>query len=786
MVVDRRLNPNPDPEEMMQEQVLELENAEKFTPDVEILEDGSAIVGEQEKEIDTSFNGNLAESLDDNTLQEIASELMGKYEEDKDSRKDWEDSYRKGLDLLGLKYDERSQPFQGASGVTHPMLSESVTQFQAQAYKELLPSGGPVNTQILGKITQQKEEQAQRIKEFMNYQILHVMEEYDPELDQMLFYLPLSGSAFKKIYYDESLERAVSKFVSSDDLYVSYMATDLFSCERITHTIKKTENDILKLQVAGFYRDVDIKPYTDTDETKAKEDQVSGVKKSYQQDEYQLLEIHTDLNIEGIDSDDGIRVPYIVTIDEGSGEVLSIYRNYEEDDPKKKKKQYFTHYKFLPGLGFYGLGLVHMLGGLSRTATSALRQLIDAGTLSNLPAGFKARGLRIRDDDNPIQPGEFRDVDAPSGDLRAGLLPLPYKGADPTLFQLLGFVVEAGTRFAAVADQKIGDTVAANAPVGTTMALIERGMRVMSAIHKRLHYAQKIEFNLLAKIFAESLPDRYPYELPSNAIPSIKVQDFSDEIDIIPVSDPNIFSMAQRVTLAQTQLQLAQAAPQMHNMYEAYRRMYQALNVKDIDTILPAPQTPKPVDAGIENAGLLMGKPLIAFKGQNHDAHIEAHKAFFNLASVKNNPQALMTLEAHIMEHVAMRAREQIEQEQAPLIQERAQAAGGQLSPEEQIQVQQELETAVAVRIAEDTAEMVADEQEFLESQGSDPLIDLKQQEINLRAQDLQRKSMVDESKLGLEQQKLAQSAKISQDKIDSNEDIAQLRANVNLDKQNK
>ena len=786
MVVDRRLNPNPDPEEMMQEQVLELENAEKFTPDVEILEDGSAIVGEQEKEIDTSFGGNLAESLDDDTLQEIASELMGKYEEDKDSRKDWEDSYRKGLDLLGLKYDERSQPFQGASGVTHPMLSESVTQFQAQAYKELLPSGGPVNTQILGKITQQKEEQAQRIKEFMNYQILHVMEEYDPELDQMLFYLPLSGSAFKKIYYDEALERAVSKFVSSDDLYVSYMATDLFSCERITHTIKKTENDILKLQVAGFYRDVDIKPYTDTDETKAKEDQVSGVKKSYQQDEYQLLEIHTDLNIEGIDSDDGIRVPYIVTIDEGSGEVLSIYRNYEEDDPKKKKKQYFTHYKFLPGLGFYGLGLVHMLGGLSRTATSALRQLIDAGTLSNLPAGFKARGLRIRDDDNPIQPGEFRDVDAPSGDLRAGLLPLPYKGADPTLFQLLGFVVEAGTRFAAVADQKIGDTVAANAPVGTTMALIERGMRVMSAIHKRLHYAQKIEFNLLAKIFAESLPQRYPYELPGNAIPSIKVQDFSNDIDIIPVSDPNIFSMAQRVTLAQTQLQLAQAAPQMHNMYEAYRRMYQALNVKDIDTILPAPQTPKPVDAGIENAGLLMGKPLIAFKGQNHDAHIEAHKAFFNLASVKNNPQALMTLEAHIMEHVAMRAREQIEQEQAPLIQERAQAAGGQLSPEEQMQVQQELETAVAVRIAEDTAEMVADEQEFLESQGSDPLIDLKQQEINLRAQDLQRKSMVDDAKLGLEQQKLAQSAKISQDKIDSNEDIAQLRANVNLDKQNK
>ena len=486
---------------------------------IEMMEDGSAIVGEQERQIESGFDANLAEYLDDSSLGLISSDLLASYEEDLTSRKEWSETYTKGLELLGLKYNERTQPFAGASGVTHPLLAESVTQFQAQAYKELLPAGGPVRTQIIGKITKAKEEQAERIKDYMNYQIMHVMNEFDPEVDQMLFYLPLAGSTFKKIYYDDTLGRAVAKFVPADNLVVPYTATDLEQSERVTHVIKKSENEIRKLQVTGFYRDVDIQIYDGKDRITEQERKISGVQKvGYSSEEYTLLEIHANLDLPGFENEDGIKIPYIITIDEGSGKVLSIYRNYKEDDNLFKKQEYFVHYKFLPGLGFYGLGLIHMLGGLSRTATSALRQLIDAGTLSNLPAGFKARGLRIKDDDSPLQPGEFRDVDAPSGDLRQGLLPLPYKGADPTLFQLLGFCVQAGKEFATVADQKIGDSVAANAPVGTTMALMERGMRVMSAIHKRLHYAQRIEFKLLAKIFAESLDPSYPYEVTGDAV----------------------------------------------------------------------------------------------------------------------------------------------------------------------------------------------------------------------------------------------------------------------------
>ena len=788
MAVDKRIQAADgfvQEQEQLDNQLLDvqIDDFNKQT-DIEITEDGGAIIGPQEEQIQTGFYSNLAESLDDDTLNLISSELRQAFEEDKDARKDWEDSYKKGLDLLGFKYDERSQPFQGASGVTHPMLSESVTQFQAQAYKELLPSGGPVTAQIIGSATTEKEKQAQRVQDYMNYQITHVMEEYDPELDQMLFYLPLSGSAFKKVYYDEGLERAVSKFVSSDDLYVPYMASDLESCERVTHVVRKTGNEIRKLQVAGFYRDVPLQVYDNEDAVREKENEISGVTKTYQQEEYQLLEVHADLNIEGIDSDDGIKVPYIVTIDEGSGKVLSIYRNYEEQDLKKRKKQYFVHYKFLPGFSFYGFGLVHMLGGLSRTATAALRQMIDAGTLANLPAGFKARGLRIADDDSPIQPGEFRDVDAPSGDLRAGLLPLPYKGADPTLFQLLGFVVQAGTRFAAIADQKIGDTVAANAPVGTTMALIERGMRVMSAIHKRLHYAQKKEFQLLSKIFAQSLEPSYPYEVGREELKGMKSSDFSDDIDIIPVSDPNIFSMAQRVTLAQTQLQLAQSDPQSHNLYEAYKRMYQALGVKDIDQILPPPQGPQPVDPSVENAASLKAGTLVAFREQNHLAHIDAHRAFMSSFLVKNNPNVMAILQAHVMEHVGLQAREEVEEENAKALQEVAAQYGGQIPEELQVQFMQKIEQQIAEKIASMTEEMVGEEQELLAEQGQDPLVALKQQEINLRAEDIKRKADVDTAKLGLEQQKIQQQDDLTKEKIQSQEDIAQLRANVNLSKQ--
>jgi hypothetical protein len=788
MVVEKRITGEPTE--------LETESITVETPDesltvenIEMTDDGGAIVNPIPDEVDSEFDQNLAELVDDEDLTAISSDLIGDYKEDKSSREEWHDAYSKGLKLLGFNYEDRSQPFQGASGVTHPLLSETVTQFQAQAYKELLPANGPVRTQIIGSSNAQKEEQAQRVQEFMNYQIMHVMEDFDPDLDQMLFYLPLSGSSFKKIYFDSTLDRAVSKFIPSEDVVVPYTATDLSSAERITHVLRRNENDIRKLQVQGFYSDVEIKEQTEEPNSQIKDavNKLDGVRptgNSYSNDNYTLLEIHCELDIPGFEDPDGIKLPYIVTIDEGSQKVLSIYRNYDQKDTLKKKKQYFVHYKFLPGLGFYGFGLIHMLGGLSRTATAALRQLLDAGTLANLPAGFKARGLRIRDDDNPIQPGEFRDVDAPSGDLRAGLMPLPYKGADQTLFQLLGFVVQAGQRFASIADQKIGDSVAANAPVGTTMALIERGSRVMSAIHKRLHYAQRIEFNLLAKVFKDFYSPMYPYEVGKNAVPSIKSGDFDERVDIMPVSDPNIFSMSQRVTLAQTQLQMAQSDPNQHNLYEAYKRMYQALGVKDIDAILPVPKPDAPKDPGLENSDSLMGKKLLAFRGQAHQQHIEAHRVFMSSMLVRANAQASTLLQAHVMEHVSLLAREQVEAQMNQVVEQEAQKYGGKIPPELQLEFQKQVEVQVADQISNFISEMFVEEQEAMQPQGQDPLISLKQQELQLKSQDIQRKAQNDQSKIELDGAKLDQQAKIAQDKIDSNEDIAQLRANVNLDKQ--
>ena len=789
MVVDRRITGEPTE---IEEQSVTIETPEESltVENIEMTEDGGALVNPLEQPMDVSFDSNLAEFMDEKDLQNISSDLIGDYKEDHSSRDEWYDAYAKGLKLLGFKYEDRSQPFQGASGVTHPLLSETVTQFQAQAYKELLPANGPVRTQIIGKTDPQKEQQAQRVQDFMNFQIMHVMEDFDPDLDQMLFYLPLSGSSFKKVYYDSTMGRAVSKFIPSEDLVVSYTATDLATADRVTHILKRTENDIRKLQVQGFYRDVDLQEFEDpeTNNIQAEVNKLDGVKETgngYKNDQYTLLKIHVDLDLPGFEDPDGIKLPYIVTIDEGSGNVLSVYRNYDEEDSLKKKKQYFVHYKFLPGLGFYGYGLIHMLGGLSRTATAALRQLLDAGTLANLPAGFKARGLRIADDDNPIQPGEFRDVDAPSGDLRAGLMPLPYKGADQTLFQLLGFVVQAGQRFATIADQKIGDSVAANAPVGTTMALIERGSRVMSAIHKRLHYAQKTEFNLLAKIFRDFLPQRYPYDVGDNAVPSVKSSDFDNRVDIMPVSDPNIFSMSQRVTLAQTQLQMAQSDPKSHNLYEAYKRMYQSLGVKDIDAILPPPDTPKPKDPALENSDSLLGKKLLAFRNQEHQAHIDAHRTFMSSILVRGNPQASVILQAHVMEHISLLARQMVEAENLPLIQAETQKFGGQLPPELQAQFQEEMERQISLKATEFIEEMFVEEQQAMAGQGEDPLIGLKQQELQIKAQDVQRKAQNDQQKLDLESAKLNQQAKLTQDKIDSNEDIAQLRANVNLEKQN-
>ena len=775
----------------VQQQAIDIEIQDPTQQNVRMMDDGSAVINEVPEQPQMDFGSNLAEFMSDDDMNVIANELIGKFDEDKSSRKDWEETYTKGLDLLGFKYEERSQPFQGASGVTHPVLAEAVTQFQAQAYRELLPAGGPVRTQIVGKDNLLKQQQAERVSDFMNYQIMHVMEEYDPELDQMLFHLPLAGSAFKKVYFDNNLGRAVSKFVPADDIVVPYTATDLQTSERVTHVIRRSENEIKKMQVTGMYRDVSLSVSTEEDRVLNKEREISGVEKSdYADDMYTLLEIHCNLDLPGFEDQSGVKLPYIVTVDEGSGKVLSIYRNYRENDPLYRKDQYFVHFKFLPGLGFYGFGLVHMLGGLSRTATAALRQLIDAGTLSNLPAGFKARGLRIRDDDNPLQPGEFRDVDAPSGDLRAGLLPLPYKEPSQTLYALLGFVVQTATRFATVADQKIGENLGANAPVGTTMAMMERGTKVMSAIHKRLHYGQKVEFTLLAQIFAEFLPTMYPYEVEGGP-PQIKQQDFDGKVDVLPVSDPNIFSVSQRVVLAQTQLQLAQSNPQAHNVYEAYRRMYAALGVTDISAILPPPPAPAPVDPGMENATALKQQQLKAFPQQNHDAHINAHRGFMSSILVKNNPVVMAILQSHISEHIALQARELIQQkfmEQMQQLQQAIQQVQSQEQEQElQMQIQQiqlQMEGEIAQAINEMTTQMITEEQESMENDQEDPLIRLKEQEIQLRAMEMQRKDQEIDKKLEVERERIATTDKIAQDRIDSQEDIAQLRANVNLSKQ--
>jgi len=536
---------------------------------------------------------NLADLLPDSILDPIGSELFANYTDYKASRREWERSYTQGLELLGFQFETRTRPFQGASGATHPVLAEAVTQFQAQAYKELLPSDGPVRCQMLGRPTREKQDQSMRVKNFMNYQLMDVMKEFEPEFDQMLFYLPLAGSTFKKVYYDDLLGRAVSKFVTADDLVVPYSATSLEDTDSICHVLKISENDLRKQQVSGFYRDIELgKPYYEQTDVKKKERELEGTSATgYQKNNpiYTLIECHVDLEIEGFEDrgedgmPTGIKVPYIVTIDNGTRKVLSIRRNYKLDDPKKQKIQYFVHFKFLPGLGFYGFGLIHMIGGLSRTATVALRQLLDAGTLSNLPAGFKQRGVRVKDDASPIQPGEFKDVDTPGGNLRDAFVFLPYKEPSATLLQLMGIVVQAGQRFASIADMQVGDGNQ-GAAVGTTVALLERGSRVMSAIHKRLYVALRQEFKLLAKVFAQYLPPEYPYDVVGGQR-NIKVADFDERVDILPVADPNIFSMSQRLTLAQTGLQLAMSNPQMHNLYMAFRKMYEALGIKDIDRI---------------------------------------------------------------------------------------------------------------------------------------------------------------------------------------------------------
>ena len=731
---------------------------------VEILfDEDDNLVDPSAMEIDVNipFDENLAEFLDPATLREISSELLSSYQDDLDSRENWYETFRDGLELLGIESDPRSEPFEGASGVYHPLLAEAATHFQAQAYKELLPANGPVDTKVMGASNDPKAMQANRVKDFMNFQLLYKMEEYDPEMDQMLFYLPLAGSAFKKCYYDPTMGRVVSRFIKAEDLVVPYTATDLHTSPRITHRMTMTENDLRKLQLSGFYTDEEMSrpSYSEQeDPVQQKIDEIDGVSRTGKEADYTLLEFHAELDIEGFEHTDangeatGLALPYIVTVCKDNNRVLSVRRNYLENDPMRKKVEYFTHYKFLPGLGFYGFGLIHMIGGVTKSATAILRQLIDAGTLANLPAGFKARGLNIQRSDDPVQPGEWRDVDTPGGTIRDAFMPLPFKEPSPALAQLMGVLVESGQRFAAVMDNQTGDANS-NAPVGTTVALLEKGQKVISAIHKRLHYAQRSEFKILKRLFGEYLPPEYPYQV-QGAQQTVFAQDFDNSVDVIPVCDPNIFSTTQRIILAQTQLQMAQSAPQIHNLKEAYRKMYIALNIKDINDILLPDMAPAPKDPIQENMDALLMTPLQAFIQQNHDAHMQTHMAFMQNPQTQQNPQAMAALQAHIQQHQALKYRLQVME---LLAQQGIQLP--QPGPDGQMpQLPPEMESEIAIAAAQATQQITGQEQalaQALAMQQQDPQRQMFQEQMELEFEKLAQRDRESQRRAQTERERL-------------------------------
>ena len=769
-----------------------------------LVNENEILVGdelEDEPMPDMEFDSNLVDFIDPSILTELSSDLISSVDSDKQSRGEWEKTYTEGLEYLGMKFDDsRSQPFEGSSGVIHPILAEAVTQFQAQAYKEMLPAKGPVKTEIVGARTVETESQAERVQEFMNYYIMNVMQEYDPELDMLLFYLPLAGSAFKKVYFDFVTNKAISKFIPPEDLIVPYEASDISSAERITHAINMSLNEIKKQQVTGFYADVEIsdQDYSEDDsDIKLQIDEIQGIESSYKEDRNRTIyEIHTVLDIEGFEDvgangePTGLKLPYIITIDEASETVLSIRRNYLETDPLKNKINYFVQYKFLPGLGFYGLGLSHMIGGISKASTSILRQLIDAGTLANLPAGFKARGMRIRDEDQPLQPGEFRDVDTTGGSLRENLIPLPIKEPSNVLMQLLGLLVDSGKRFAAIADMNVGDSNAAM-PVGTTVALLERGTKVMSAIHKRLHYAQKKEFQLLSKVFSDYLPPEYPFAMGS-APSEIKQQDFDGRVDVVPVSDPNIFSQSQRITLAQELLQMVQSNPEIHGqqgLYEAYKRMYAALGVDNVESLIPPPpdNTPQPLDAGIENSNLMLGQPAQAFEGQNHQAHLETHKSLFLTQVVKENPMIQSIIISHCMQHLqflsAEIAGQQIPEEVQTQLQE-IQGQMQQMSPEQAQQTQQQIKITLDQYSAPIMAELTS---EFLQSigqgQDGDPLVEIRKTELDLKGKEIDIESQQFVQKLNQRAEEKIVENDLQEQRINVQKNIADDKLNVAIDR---
>jgi hypothetical protein len=772
------------------------ENEAEASYTVEEDEEGGALItyGGGDEPVDIAslgFGANLAEVLDDAYLSSIAKELGSDVDDDDAGREEWKKAYEEGLTLLGLTYEDRTEPFEGSTGVTHPVLNEAVTQFQAQAYKEMLPPNGPVRSQIVGQVTPEKEQQAERVKNYLNYYITSEMEEYDPEYDQMLYYLGYGGSTFKKVYFDPELGRAVAPVIYPNDLIVPYNARDIRTADRVTHVIKLTPNELRKQQVSGFYRDIDLKEPTEAqrDEIIEKRDKITGIEPSSKPDAYRLYEIHTNLDLEGFEDRDsegeltGIKLPYIVTMNADTGDVLAIRRNYDPNDPKKRKQQYFVHYKFLPGLGFYGFGLVHLLGNLSRSSTSILRQLIDAGTLSNLPAGFKAKGLRIQDEGSLLQPGEWRDVDAPGGSLRESLLPLPYKEPSATLMQLLGFCIGAAEKFVGTKDLGMTDSNQ-EMPVGTTIALLERGSRVLSAVHKRLHYSQKQELKLLSRVIRDTVA-AYPYDVTAGR--EILIQDFDDRIDILPVTDPNIFSMTQRISLAQEQLRLAQAAPQMHNQYEAYRRMYSALGVPDIDLILPPPPQPQPEGPAAENGRSMVvpngGLPLKAFPGQDHNAHIASHLAFIRSPLIQTSPQVYGILLGHVFEHVSLAALEQVQQQMQQMQQQMQpifNPATGQMVPvPPPPPPPPELIQRAAATIE---AQMIADiMQQLSPQQGEDPLVALQKRDLDIREKAVQLKAEEAALRIDLDERKLEAKQEEEGRRRASTEDIQQLRANVSM-----
>ena len=765
-------------EKQMEPSDLEIEDTDAEDIEVEIVnpdavsietEDGGVIIdfegGIAEEIMGPDHDANLAEFIDEATLQSMASELVGDFNSDRESRQDWARAYVKGLDLLGMKIEERSQPWAGASGVFHPVLTEAVVRFQAQAMGEIFPASGPVKTKIMGKLTPEKADQADRIQTEMNYLLTEEMTEYRDETEQMLFKLPLAGSAFKKVYYDPLEDRPVAMFVPAEDFVASYGASDLASCPRYTHIMKKTSNEILELQVAGFYRDVDLPdPEPDFSDIQEKYDELDGESAIIEDDDrHTILEMHVTMNMpEEFDDPDNIARPYVITIDKSSREILAIRRNWYEDDAKKKKRLHFVHYKYLPGLGFYGTGLIHLIGGLAKSATSILRQLIDAGTLSNLPAGLKARGLRIKGDDSPLMPGEFRDVDVPGGAIRDSITFIPYKEPSSVLYSLLGNIVEEGRRIGSVADIQVGD-MNSQAPVGTTLALMERSMKVMSGVQARMHAAMKNELRLLSRIIRDYMPEEYAYEMDGDFN---RREDFDARVDVIPVSDPNAATMSQRIMQYQAALQLSQQAPQLYDMGKLHRQMLEVLGIQDADDIIKLPDDIKPADPVTENMMILKQEPVKPFKYQDHEAHIAVHMAAAQdpkiMQMIGQSPfaaQIQQAMAAHITEHVAFQYRREIEK------------MLGVEMPNEDQPLPEDIEVEIS-RLAKDAAEKLLQkdqaeaQQQQIQKQQQDPVVQMQQQELQLKAKELEHKIQMDTQKLQLDAMAKSSNAQIQAERI--------------------